>query len=325
MVASPPKGIYVPVPTFFAAPTSPAEEHAAPLDVPTQAAHAVYLARNGIRGLVILGSTGEAVHITNEERFAVLSGVRAELEAAGFSDYPILAGTATQSVEETVAQLADAKRAGAQWGMCLAPGYFASAVSQWGLARWFEHVADKSPIPILVYHYPGVSNNVVISASTMERLAQHPNIVGCKLSHGNLDEFGLVGLNPKIDVEGKFRPFTGLGQVLLPVLTLNGAGAIDGLAAVFPKTVVRIFNLFESDRLGALEEIRKLQYTVAKGEKLLAKWGVIGVKEAISRLRGYGVRDGGRVPLQGGFPDGDAEWEQWKGAMAELEAVEKTL
>lgn len=110
----------------------------------------MYLAKNGIRGLVILGSTGEAVHMTNEERFAVLSGVRAELDAAGFPDYPILAGTATQSVDETVAQLVEAKRAGAQWGMCLAPGYFAGAVSQWGLLRWFEHVADRSPIPILV-------------------------------------------------------------------------------------------------------------------------------------------------------------------------------
>ncbi|EKG18476.1 hypothetical protein MPH_04278 [Macrophomina phaseolina MS6] len=151
MVASPPKGIYVPVPTFFAPktaatynPTNP------PVDVDTQSAHALYLARAGIRGLVILGSTGEAVHITNAERRALLSGVRAALTENGFPDYPIIAGTATQSIDETVVQLEEAREAGAQWGMVLAPGYFASAVSQEGIIAWFEAVADRSPIPVLV-------------------------------------------------------------------------------------------------------------------------------------------------------------------------------
>lgn len=116
----------------------------------TQSAHAVYLAKAGIRGLVILGSTGEAVHITSEERRAVLSGVRAELTKAGFADYPIVAGTATQSIDETVQQLKEAQEAGAQWGMVLAPGYFAGAVSQDGIVAWFEAVADRSPISVLV-------------------------------------------------------------------------------------------------------------------------------------------------------------------------------
>ncbi|EKG18475.1 Dihydrodipicolinate synthetase-like protein [Macrophomina phaseolina MS6] len=158
----------------------------------------------------------------------------------------------------------------------------------------------------------------------MIKLAQHPNIVGCKLSHGNLDDLGLIGLSPKVDHQ-KFRTFTGLGQVLLPVLTLNGAGAIDGLASMFPKTVVRIFDLFERDSLGALAELRALQQKVAAGEKLVGRWGVIGVKEGISRLRGFGDRDGGRVPLQGGFPAGDAEWARWKDVLDELEAVEQSL
>jgi 2-keto-3-deoxy-L-rhamnonate aldolase len=88
--------------------------------------------------------------MTNKERTAVLTGVRQELEKAGFHDYPILAGTATQSIEETLQQLDDARAAGAQWGMVLAPGYFAAAASQQGLIKWYTAVADKSPIPILV-------------------------------------------------------------------------------------------------------------------------------------------------------------------------------
>jgi 2-keto-3-deoxy-L-rhamnonate aldolase len=71
----------------------------------------IHLAKYGIKGLVILGSTGEVVAITNKERFQVLSSVLDALEGAGFKDYPIIAGTATQSIEETVEQLVEAKKA----------------------------------------------------------------------------------------------------------------------------------------------------------------------------------------------------------------------
>lgn len=149
--AVPPPGVYVPVPTFFVSRSaSNYSPIAAPYDAATQAAHSLHLARSGITGLVVLGSTGEAVHLTNAERFDVLSSIRKAYDDAGFKDYPIIAGTATQNIAETVEQLKDAKRAGAQWGLCLAPGYFAGAVTQEGIRKWFEAVADASPIPIMM-------------------------------------------------------------------------------------------------------------------------------------------------------------------------------
>lgn len=151
----PPPGVYVPVPTFFVSRSaSNYNSIAAPLDLKTQAAHAIHLAKCGIKGLVILGSTGEAVALTNRERFLVLSSVRNALEGAGFKGYPIIAGTATQSIEETVELLVAAQEAFAQWGLCLAPGYFAGAVTQEGLRRWYEAVADQSPIPIMMLVFP---------------------------------------------------------------------------------------------------------------------------------------------------------------------------
>ena len=109
-MAVPPPGIYVPVPPFFV-PKSASNYNAsaAPLDLSTQAAHAIHLAKCGIRGTVLLGSTGEAVMITSEERKSVISYVRQELENAGFKGYPVIAGTATQGIEDTVQQLKDAK------------------------------------------------------------------------------------------------------------------------------------------------------------------------------------------------------------------------
>jgi 2-keto-3-deoxy-L-rhamnonate aldolase len=118
-----------------------------------------------------------------------------------------------------------------------------------------------------------------------------------------------------------------LGQQLLPVLTVGGAGTIDGLSAAFPKSVVKLFNLFEQKDQSAesLAAQRELQYKITKGEKLVVRWGTIGIREAVARVVGLGDADGGRLPLQGGFPEGDLEWKKWQGAIEALQAFEKSL
>lgn len=146
----PPEGVFVPVPTFFKSTTSPPALQAA-LDVETQCRHSVHLAKNGIRGLVLLGSTGEAIHLSRAERFELISGVRKGLTEAGYPEYPIIAGILTNSVDEALEWLQDAKKAGAQWGLVLAPGYFGGAANQDNLREWYTLVADRSPIPILMY------------------------------------------------------------------------------------------------------------------------------------------------------------------------------
>jgi 2-keto-3-deoxy-L-rhamnonate aldolase len=149
MTLSPPTGVFVPVPTFFK-PKSASSSLQPAVDVQTQIEHSIFLAKNGVRGLVLLGSTGEAIHMSRQERIDVVSGVRKGLEDAGFKDYPIMAGTLINSVDETLEWLDDFKKAGAQWGLVLAPGYFGAAASQEGIREWFTIVADKSPLPILM-------------------------------------------------------------------------------------------------------------------------------------------------------------------------------
>ncbi|KAL2263971.1 hypothetical protein VTK26DRAFT_3965 [Humicola hyalothermophila] len=182
----PPKGVFVPSPTFFQ-PTTTASDPTAPcepaLDIPTQIAHSVFLARAGITGIVLLGSTGEAVHLSRRERSNLVSSVRKGLTEAGLpADYPLMAGVLTSGgLEETLEWLDDYARAGAQWGLVLVPGYFGPAVGQDGIVEWFAAVADRSPIPVLVYQYPGVTNNVQVLPETYRRLAAHDRIVGCKM------------------------------------------------------------------------------------------------------------------------------------------------
>jgi 2-keto-3-deoxy-L-rhamnonate aldolase len=169
MVTSPPSGVYVPVPTFFLPKSSPQyTSTSTPLDPATQSAHSLHLARNGITGLVVLGSTGEAVHLSNPERTSVLKNIRQTFESNGFPDYPLIAGTASQNVEEVLQQLGAAKDVGIQWGLVLVPGYFASASTQEGIVEWFRAVADESPIPIMVFVFLSLFSSYPIPTSPLQ-------------------------------------------------------------------------------------------------------------------------------------------------------------
>lgn len=148
-VSSPPTGVFVPVPTFLK-PASASSGLQPKVDVETQVKHSVFLAKNGIRGLVLLGSTGEAIHLNKQERFDLIAGCRKGLDDAGFPDYPIMAGVLTNGIDETLEWLHDYAKAGAQWGLVLVPGYFGAAGSQANIQEWYTIIADNSPIPILM-------------------------------------------------------------------------------------------------------------------------------------------------------------------------------
>ncbi|KAF5008870.1 hypothetical protein FDECE_4894 [Fusarium decemcellulare] len=258
----PPRGVLVPAPTFF--------KKDGELDLETQGAHGLYLAKSGIKGVVVLGSTGEGVHVHPRERIAIIKAVRERLNAEGHKDFLVIAGTATHNIEETLEQLRDAKEAGAAYGQSLVPGYNAAVTPDAGLVNWYTAVADKSPLPIIIYNYPGVSNGLHIKASGLSKLAQHPNIVGAKLSHGD---------------------------------------------------VSLITQLSEQE----VTERKKIQYRVSRMTELVVKHGVPGIKEATSRMRGFGQIGGTRLPLLGGIVGGDAEWSNWETIFADVEEIEKSL
>ncbi|KMQ81336.1 dihydrodipicolinate synthase, partial [Lasius niger] len=94
---TPPGGIFVPVPTFFKEKAQHPSLQPA-IDIQTQVAHSLHLAKSGVAGLVLLGSTGEAIHMSSMERVELISGVRKGLDEAGFTAYPILSGVLVNSV-----------------------------------------------------------------------------------------------------------------------------------------------------------------------------------------------------------------------------------
>ncbi|KAK0658721.1 hypothetical protein QBC41DRAFT_50971 [Cercophora samala] len=326
----PPKGVYVPSPTFFLPRDSPSltteSTHGQlQVDIPTQTSHSIFLAQSGITGLVLLGSTGEAIHLSRTERASLVSGVRQGLDDAGYAHYPIMAGVLTNGIDETLQWLDDYAAAGADWGLVLVPGYFGAATTQEGIVEYFGQVARRSKIPVLVYNYPGVTNGVVVQPETYAELAGLENVVGVKMSHGNVSIHLQVGLDPGIDHEG-FRVYSGFGQQLGPVVLFGGAGVIDGLAGFYPRTVVRLMGLVEGGELTGerRKEVQRLQYVVSKAEEFIVRYGIFGIKEAVFRVTGLGTLERGRPPLLGGLAEG--EWERGRKLFLEdIDRVEREL
>lgn len=142
-------GVYAPTLTFFHPDTED-------LDTVTIRRHAVRLAKAGLVGLVTRGSNGEAVHRTREERKTVIRETRSALVEAGFEDIPVIAGASEQSVRGTIELCKDSADAGAEYVLTISPSYYRPAMgNEQTLYEFFTMVADGSPMPVILYNYPG--------------------------------------------------------------------------------------------------------------------------------------------------------------------------
>lgn len=109
-------------------------------------------------------------------------------------------------------------------------------------------------------------------------------------------------------------------------MSVGVQGAIDGAAGFFPKSVVRLYSLAikRQPTDEEIDERKLLQYRVSSVEELVVRFGTVGIKEAISRVLGFGDRDGTRLPLTGGIP-GENEWDNWNTIFNNLGSIESKL
>ena len=130
-----------------------------------------------------------------------------------------------------------------------------------------------------------------------------------------------VSLNPKID-HSKFRVYSGFGQQLGPIVVFNAGGVIDGLAAIFPKSISRLFALAAKRPMNeaTLEDVRRLQWKVSAAEEFIVKNGIFGIREAIYKVLGFGHLSGGRLPLRGAMAKG--AYEEWNDIFSQMKEEE---
>jgi len=270
-------GIYPPLPTFFDAQDE--------LDLMTLRRHILRLTETGVAGYVVMGTNGEAVHLTTKERRQMIETAR---DVVG-ENAPILAGCGEQSTRATIANCEQAARSGADAALVLPPFYFKGRMDSRALIAHYRTVADNSPLPVVIYNMPASTGGLDLDATTICTLAEHLNIIGVKDSAGNMVKLTQI----YSETPSRFRVFAGSAGYLLPALAVGAVGAVAALANVFPREVCRLQELFND---GKIEEARLLQARlVPANTAVTATYSVPGLKAALELTAGYGGRP--RSPL----------------------------
>ena len=233
--------------------------------------------RTGLKGFVVLGSNGEYVYLSEEEKRTVVDTV---VQSAA-KEMLVIAGTGCESTGETLRLTEDCARLGAQAALVVTPHYYAGRMGEAALIKHFSELADHSPIPILLYNVPKFTH-INMAADFVARLSGHPNIVGLKDSSANVIQLQEI-LN---GVAEDFSVLVGTAGVLFSGLTIGCTGAISALANVAPEACVKIFDLVKA---GNLDAARKLQLKmIPVNQAVTAVYGVPGLKVAMDMCGYFG-------------------------------------
>ncbi|PLN78642.1 dihydrodipicolinate synthetase family protein [Aspergillus taichungensis] len=286
-------GVYAPTMTFF-------HPHSEELDIHTIRAHAVRLAKAGLVGLVCMGSNGEAVHLSRSERQIVIRETRDALVRAGFSAVPVIAGASEQSIRGTIELCREASAAGAEYALIVPPSYYRTAVgNDKTLYEYFTAVADQSPIPLILYNYPGAVAGIDMDSDLIIRISQHPNVVGTKFTCANTGKLTRVAtamgaitpsspLMPRpasADSAPPYVAFGGIADFALQTLVSGGSAILAGGANVLPRLCVQVFRLWEEGRLVDAVAAQRL---LSDADWVLTRTAIPGTKSALQSYYGYG-------------------------------------
>ncbi len=250
------------------------------IDTDALESYTSHLVDGGVHGLFPCGSIGEFSSLTRRQRSLVLETVA---DVSG--DIPVLAGCGDTNVTNVRAHVADAADAGADAAVVVTPYYLST--TQQGLQRFFDAVADDSPLPIVLYNIPALTGEG-LSVDLVARLADHPNIVGIKDTSGDLTFlYDVVSSTPS-----SFSVFQGASELAIASLDAGADGMIAGPANVFPRAVAQ---LYDSYRAGDRERAKRLMNAVVN--PIVSATSDVPTAAAMKYLIGLSGHDiGGPLP-----------------------------
>ena len=254
-------GVFPPVPTPFTADES--------IDAPALGHNLRALLAAPVRGVVVLGSNGEAPLIGDDDSARVLEETREAVPR----DRVFIAGTGRESTRETVRFTRRAADAGADAALVRTPSFFKAQLTADAFVAHYTRVADASPIPILLYNYTALTG-VTLPPDAVGVLATHPNIIGMKESGTDEALIAAYGAH----ASGTFRLLGGTVTALHASIAAGATGAILAAAVVVPRQCVALFDLFKA---GRHDEARALQARIVDLNRYVTStYGIAGLKLA---------------------------------------------
>jgi 4-hydroxy-tetrahydrodipicolinate synthase len=235
------------------------------------------LIAGGVQGLTPLGSTGEFAYLDNAQRAAV---VRATIEAAK-GRVPVVAGVASTSTSDAVAQAKAYQQLGADGILAILEAYFPLSDAQ--IESYFRAIADAVDIPVVIYTNPQFQHSD-LTLEVIARLAAHPRIGYIKDASTNtgrlLSIMNRCGDNIKV--------FAASAHIPAAVMLIGGVGWMAGPACLIPRQSVELYNLCEAARW---DEALVLQRRLWRLNEAFARYNLAACIKAGLAIQGYEVGD----------------------------------
>ena len=195
----------------------------------------------GINGLIICGTSGEASTLSDPEHRAAIEYACERVNKR----VPVIAGTGSNETDYAVELTKSACASGADGVLVVTPYY--NKTTQNGLVKMYETIADASSVPVILYNVPS-RTGININPDTYVKLAEHPRIAAIKEANSDISKivetFSLVG--DKLDI------YSGNDDQIVPILSMGGMGCISVLSNVIPTETVAITDkFFAGDVAGA--------------------------------------------------------------------------
>lgn len=242
-----------------------------------------HLIKGGVEYLVVQGTTGESVTLTEEVRMVLFSFVREKVNGR----VGLVAGVGGNDTMKTAKQMRSFVLEGYQAILSVTPYY--NKPTQEGLYRHFAYLSKHTPLPIILYNVPGRTSVNLLPETTLRLAKEFSNIIGIKEASGNVEQIMQI---IKQQPEG-FLVISGDDNLTMPLVAAGAVGVISVVANVFPQPYS---DMVRAALAGDLGRARKLHYSLMDLTNLLfAEGNPAGAKAALQLL---GICEGTvRLPL----------------------------
>lgn len=226
-----------------------------------------HLIAGGIDYLVVQGTTGETATLTSSEKKEVL----AFIIKVNKGRLPIVYGIGGNDTQKVIKEIEETDFSGIDAILSVSPYY--NKPSQAGIITHYRHIADASPVPVILYNVPGRTMSNITAEATLA-LAEHKNIIGVKESSGNLEQcMTIVARKPE-----EFILISGDDMTGCAIRAIGGEGIISVMANAYP-------SLFRSIIHDSLEESREATFQLLEMNPLMyEESNPVGVKNLMMHL-----------------------------------------
>jgi 4-hydroxy-tetrahydrodipicolinate synthase len=236
----------------------------------------------GTDGIVVLGTTAETPTLNQDEKDMI---VKTAIEVAD-GRIPIIVGSGSNNTLSSRDQSIKYQNMGADGLLVITPYY--NKTNKKGMIQHFKTIADAVSIPIILYNVPG-RTGCSLTYEAVKELSQHKNIIGIKEASGNISFVSKVS---KLICDD-FTVYSGNDDMIVPLMSLGGAGVISVFANILPKETHLMTKAYLD---GDVEKARKMQLRYLDFiNALFIETNPIPIKEAMNQA---GMNVGGyRLPL----------------------------